>query len=73
MQQLIAAPLDTALAAYLRTLSGANKSEATIRAYRTDLQQFLSFLAETNCAVDAAADITRADVEESLAHLAGQG
>jgi hypothetical protein len=31
------ASLDTALAAYLRTLSGANKSAATIRAYRTDL------------------------------------
>jgi integrase/recombinase XerC len=67
------ASLDTALAAYLRTLAGANKSEATIRAYRTDLQQFLTFLRETNCAIDVADDITRADVEEYLAQLAGQG
>ena len=65
--------LDTALAAYLRTLSGANKSAATIRAYQTDLQQFLSFLRETNCAIDGAGDVTRADVEEHLSHLAAYG
>jgi site-specific recombinase XerD len=65
--------IDDALAAYLRTLAGANKSEATIRAYRTDLAQFLAFLRETNCAIDVAGDVTRTDVEEYLAHLAGRG
>ena len=65
--------IDESVSAYLRILSGANKSAATIRAYRTDLAQFLTFLRETNCAIDVAADITRADVEEFLAHLSAQG
>jgi len=56
----------TARAAYLRTLSGANKSAATIRAYRIDLARFLTFLRETNCTFDAVADITRASVDEYL-------
>jgi hypothetical protein len=36
--------IDTSLAAHLRTLSGANKSVATITAYPTDLSQFLTDL-----------------------------
>lgn len=68
-----ASSIEAALAAYLRTLSGANKSAATITAYRTDLQQFLTFLDETNCAIAGAGDIGRADIEEFLAHLASQG
>jgi integrase/recombinase XerC len=56
--------------AFLRTLSGANKSPSTITAYRTDLAQFARFLAETNCTVTTPADITRTDVSEFLGHLA---
>jgi site-specific recombinase XerD len=62
--------IDESVTAFLRTLSGANKSASTITAYRTDLAQFARFLAETNCTVAAPADITRADVSEFLGHLA---
>jgi site-specific recombinase XerD len=65
--------IDTSLAAYVRTPSGANKSAATITAYRTGLSQFLTYLRETNRTITAAAHITRADIEEDLTHLAGQG
>ena len=37
------------MAAYLRTLSGANKQASTISAYRTDLVQFFAFTHPTNC------------------------
>ncbi len=65
--------LDDALASFLRTLTGANKSSATITAYRTDIAQFLAFLRETNCIVATPADVTRLDVAEYLNTLAGQG
>lgn len=62
--------IDATVATFLRTLAGANKSQSTITAYRTDLSQFARFLAETNCTVASPADITRADVSEFLGHLA---
>jgi integrase/recombinase XerC len=62
--------IDDSMTAFLRTLSGANKSQSTITAYRTDLAQFARFLAETNCTVASPADITRTDVSEFLGHLA---
>lgn len=65
--------LDDALAAYLRTLTAANKSAATIAAYRTDLIQFLTFLQETNCTIATPADIRRDDVTAYLADLADRG
>jgi site-specific recombinase XerD len=67
-----ASSIDVALAASLRTLSGANKSAATITTYCTDLTQFLTYLHQTNCAIDVAGDIARADAEEYLAHLASR-
>ena len=66
-------PLETALASYLRSLAGANKSAGTIVAYRTDLQQFLAFLEETNITVAEPADVTRQDIAEYLNTLADQG
>src|SRR3954452_20649370 len=68
-----ASTIDTSLAAYLRTLAGANKSAATITAYRTDLLQFAAFLVETNCAIATPADVRRGDIAEYLAHLAERG
>src|SRR5438874_326995 len=59
--------------AFLRMLAGANKSSATITAYRIDLSQFAAFLAETNCTITTPSDVTRADISEYLAHLAEQG
>src|SRR5215211_6864623 len=64
---------DETLTAFLRTMRGANKSEATITAYRTDLSQFASFLAETNCTIGTPADISRGDIAEYLAHLGERG
>jgi site-specific recombinase XerD len=40
--------LEKALAVFLDALSGKNRSAATIRAYQTDLLQFITFLYETN-------------------------
>ena len=51
--------IDDSVTAFLRTLSGANKSPSTITAYRTDLAQFARFLGETNCTIAAPADVTR--------------
>jgi site-specific recombinase XerD len=65
--------IDESLTAFLRTMSGANKSEATIIAYRTDLSQFAHFLAETNCTISSPADISRGDIAEYLSHLGEHG
>src|SRR5215218_1646780 len=65
--------IDETVTAFLRTMRGANKSEATITAYRTDLSQFARFLTETNCTIITPADIRRADIAEYLSHLAEQG
>ena len=70
-------PINDALTAYLRALSGANTSQATIRAYETDLMQFLSYLRETNCTICTPAnigcscsDLDRGDAAEGLVLLA---
>jgi integrase/recombinase XerD len=64
--------IDATMTAFLRTLAGANKRASTITAHRTDLSQFARFLAETNCTIAAAADVTRTDISEYLAHLSDQ-
>jgi site-specific recombinase XerD len=61
--------LEEALASFLRSLAGGNKSGATITAYRTDVAQFIAFLYETNLVATTPADVTRADVTEYLSHL----
>ncbi len=68
-----AALSDTVLVGYLRMLAGANKSTETITAYRTDLSYFLTYLPQKTYTIAAAADATRAGVEEFLAFLARQG
>ncbi len=40
--------LDKSLGAFLDALLGKNRSSATLRAYKTDVQQFLAFLKENN-------------------------
>lgn len=65
--------IDATMTAFLRTLSGANKSASTITAYRTDLAQFARFLSETNCTIAGPADVTRTDVAEYLSHLGERG
>ena len=61
--------LEAAATAYLAELEGKNRSAATLTAYRTDLRQFLAWLAETNGAVEGPADVRRADISEYLTYL----
>ena len=46
--------LEKGLATFLNTLSGKNRSGATIRAYQTDIHQFISFLHENNVSIHRA-------------------
>lgn len=61
------------LAAFLRVLDGKNRSQATLSAYRTDLEQFVAWLHTNTLAAHAPRAVVRADIEEFLAHLAHQG
>jgi integrase/recombinase XerC len=62
--------LEKGLATFLNALSGKNRSAATIRAYQTDIQQFLSYLHETNVSIQTPADVAKVDVVEYLSSLA---
>lgn len=59
--------------AFLRSLVGKNRSAQTLRAYRSDLGQFLTWLAETNDVARHPGQITRADIEAYLTDLGHQG
>src|SRR5947208_8414853 len=65
--------LSTSLTRYLNSLSGRNLSNHTATAYRTDLLQFLNFLAENDITVDSPEKITRMHILDYLSHLAGLG
>src|SRR5215213_9183043 len=62
--------LEKGLATFINALSGKNRSTATIRAYQTDIQQFLSYLHETNVSIHTPADVEKVDVVEYLSSLA---
>jgi integrase/recombinase XerD len=62
--------LETGLATFLNALSGKNRSSVTIRAYQTDIQQFISFLHANNVSIQAPADVEKIDVVEHLSSLA---
>src|SRR5262249_11256544 len=65
--------LEGGLAAFLRALEGLNRSPSTVRAYATDVGQFLAWLHATNVAAPAPADVAKADVREYLTHLGRRG
>ena len=65
--------LEKGLAAFLDAMLGKNRSGATIRAYRTDVGQFIAFLTENNVAIADVADVGKVDVLEYLAALARKG
>jgi integrase/recombinase XerC len=67
------ATLEGGLSAFLRGLEGLNRSPLTIRAYRTDLGQFLAWLHATNVVARTPAGVVKADVSEYLTHLARRG
>src|SRR5437016_4845831 len=58
------------LALFLDSLAGKNRSTATVRAYHTDIQQFLSYLHATNVSIQTPADVEKVDVVEYLSALA---
>jgi integrase/recombinase XerC len=62
--------LEKALALFLDSLSGKNRSQATIRAYQTDLLQFLTFLHDTNVLMVSPQDVHKVDILDYFSHLA---
>ena len=62
--------LEKGLEAFLDGLSGKNRSSQTLRAYRTDVLQFITFLHENNVAITDVSDVRKVDVLEYLAALA---
>lgn len=65
--------LERGLAAFVESLVGKNRSEATGRAYRTDILQLIAFLHDNNIAIRHASDVEKADVLEYLALLGKRG
>jgi hypothetical protein len=65
--------LEKGLAAFLDAMLGRNRSTATLRAYRTDVLQFITFLHENNVAITDVGDVGKVDVLEYLASLARKG
>src|ERR671936_383922 len=62
--------LEKGLATFLNALSGKNRSVATIRAYQTDISQFIAFLHANNVSILTPADVQKLDVMEYLSHCA---
>ena len=62
--------LEKGLATFLNALAGKNRSAATMRAYHTDIQQFLSFLHANNVSMKTPEDVEKVDVLEYLSHCA---
>jgi site-specific recombinase XerD len=58
--------LEKGLAAFLDCLAGKNRSRATLRAYKTDVLQFITFLHENNVAITDVSDVKKVDVLEYL-------
>jgi integrase/recombinase XerC len=62
--------LEQALTDFLTSLTGKNRSSATIRAYQTDINQFITWLHENNIVVLSPIQVERADITDYLTHLA---
>jgi integrase/recombinase XerC len=62
--------LEKGLATFLNALSGKNRSAATIRAYLTDISQFIEFLHANNVSIHTPAEVEKIDVMEYLSALA---
>ncbi len=65
--------LTTTLTRYLTSLQARNMSQHTITAYRTDVTQFFTWLAENDVTVTTPQHISRFHIIDYLAHLADQG
>jgi site-specific recombinase XerD len=53
--------LEKGLAAFVDAMLGKNRSSATLRAYRTDVLQFITFLHQNNVAITGVADVGKVD------------
>ena len=62
--------LEKGLTTFLNALAGKNRSAATIRAYATDIAQFIAFLHANNVSIQSPADVEKIDVMEYLSALA---
>src|ERR687885_298674 len=62
--------LEQGLARFLDSLAGKNRSAATLRAYQTDILQFIAFLHDNNVSIQSPADVEKVDVVEYLSSLA---
>ena len=62
--------LEQGLATFLDGLNGKNRSAATIRAYQTDISQFISFLHANNVSIQTPADVEKVDIVEYFSSLA---
>jgi len=58
--------LEKGLVTFLDALSGKNRSAATIRAYQTDISQFISFLHANNVSIQTPADVEKYNVPRKL-------
>lgn len=65
--------LEKGLAAFLDAMLGKNRSGATLRAYRTDVRQLITFLYANNVAITDVADVGKMDILEYLSWLAKKG
>jgi site-specific recombinase XerC len=65
--------LEKGLAAFLDCLAGKNRSRATLRAYKADILQFITFLTETDVTKLTPADVSKLDCLEYLSFLAKKG
>ena len=69
--------LERGLTAFTNSLLGKNRSGATVRAYDTDIRQFIAFLNETNVAAGEPAGepagVSRLDILDYLSTLAKRG
>ena len=62
--------LEHALTDFCKSLAGKNRSSLTVRAYQTDIHQFITWLHENNIVVQTPSHIQRADITDYLSHLA---
>lgn len=62
--------LESSLNAFLQSLEAGNRSPATLKAYRTDVLQFVIWVKENNLAARSPQDIVKADITEYLSTLA---
>ena len=65
--------LEQGLAAFVDCLAGKNRSRATLRAYKADILQLMTFLTETDVTKMTPADVSRLDCLEYLSFLAKKG